>query len=160
MNDSVAASELSRPSRWAARSLTTSTSLPMKNRLPALVQTRGGRGAAFAFSFSLSSFSGSFLRGLNDMERQAVERFGRDLGAGIFGLLGSPGQDFLHFLLVLARVGDEHAGHGELGIVATDGGDRQGPSGSSNSSLMLTPIRSLSALATSSSFWPARPGSP
>ena len=49
-----------------------------------------------------------------------------DLGAGLFGLLACPLEHFLEFFLVLARVGDEHAGRGQVGIVATDHGDRQG----------------------------------
>ena len=60
------------------------------------------------------------------MERQAVERFLGDLGAGLLGLLARPLEHFLEFFLVLTRVGDQHAGRGKVGIVATDHGDRQG----------------------------------
>ena len=99
-----------------------STSLPMKKRLPALVQTSGGAGGLVVVFLPCFGW-------LNDMERQAVERFRGDLGAGILGLLARPLENFLEFLLVLTRVGDQHAGRRQLGIVATDRGDRQGSLG-------------------------------
>ena len=61
------------------------------------------------------------------MQAQAVERFRGNLGPCFLGLLARAIENFLEFFLVLTTVGDEHAGGGKVGIIATDHGQGQGP---------------------------------
>ena len=71
-------------------------------------------------------FLGLFLRGLNDVERQSVERFRGDLGAGLLGLLGARSRTSSSFFSFSPASAMSTPADGEVGIVATDRGDRQG----------------------------------
>ncbi len=98
----------------------------MKKTLPALVQTRGGRGVS---RLALVLFLLLGRGGLDDMQRAALEGLGAHLAPGVLRLLGAAVQDLGHPLAVLAGIGDDRQGDRQLGIILADRGDRQGPLG-------------------------------
>ena len=98
----------------------------MKKTLPDAGPGEGRAGRirlAFVFLLLLGK------RGLDHVERAALEGLGAHLRAGLRRLLGAPFQDLGHLGAVLAGVGDDRQGDRQLGVILADCGDGQAPLG-------------------------------
>ena len=85
-------------------------------------------GRAWSLGLGIVLFLVFFLGSgrLDDMQGAALDRLGGDLATGFLCLLGAPGQDVGHTFGVLAGIGNDCDGDGQLGIILADCADRQG----------------------------------